>query len=133
VTRPENKRHDQRKVHDKVHTWDTPSVPNFHNLAAGGPIQENTDRSGSSAARDQGPYRIKSAPDGAILNCTAIPLFYSKLGRVTIPPTVVFALNGSSAPSIPVKSPSRQKEPERDRRSVSIRLQEPRNFADPRF
>ena len=39
-------------------------------------------------------------PDGATINCVAISETCFKIGRITVPPSIVFALNGISQPSI---------------------------------
>jgi len=53
----------------------------------------------------------KQEPDGATLNCVAISEICFKVGRVTVPPALVFALNGFSGASTSDKPYSHENAP----------------------
>jgi hypothetical protein len=110
VTLPKKKRN-QKKDQDKVRSLDNGDA--VHTPATGDSTPESNDKADSSAAINAivESSLSKEEPDGAILNCTVVSELCLKIGRTTMPPAFVLALNGYSVPSANGEPYSRQNPP----------------------
>jgi hypothetical protein len=114
VTLPKNKKQQQNKDTSKVPSPDSTPVPILHTPA----LESSTPGMSTHPARSPAALKAlaesslrKTEPDGAILNCVNVSEVCVKNGRITVPPAIVFALNGFSVPSSVPGMPYSHKNP----------------------